>query len=119
MDIRTVAACLCVDLDGLGKVRQARLAYGGVAAMPARARKTEQALIGEPWREQNVKNLLPILQSEFAPISDVRGSAEYRRALISSLFEKFYFETTAGQPHNGLLSPALSSKGREGHRPRA
>ena len=33
-----------------------------------------------------------MLQDEFTPISDVRGSAEYRRGLITSLFEKFYFD---------------------------
>src|ERR1039457_6211929 len=91
MDISTVAACFTVDLDADGVVRHARLAYGGVAAMPVRARKTEQALLGQQWCEEAVSEVLPLLQSEFTPISDVRGSAEYRRALITGLFEKFCF----------------------------
>lgn len=93
MDISTVAACLRVDLDRQGIVREARLAYGGVAAMPARARRTEQALLNRPWREETIEAALPILRQEFAPISDVRGSAEYRRGLITGLLEKFYAET--------------------------
>src|SRR5206468_1054130 len=41
MDISTVAGCFVVRLDDSGKIAHARLAYGGVAAMPMRARKTE------------------------------------------------------------------------------
>jgi xanthine dehydrogenase small subunit len=96
MDISTVAACLAMDLDSDGVVRQARLAYGGVAAMPMRARKTEQALLGQRWCEGTIKEVLPTLQAEFTPISDVRGSAEYRSALITGLFEKFYFDAGNG-----------------------
>ena len=111
MDISTVAACFCVELDRQGTIRHARLAYGGVAPMPARALKTEQALLGKPWREDTLRQLLAILQTEFTPISDVRGSAGYRRGLITSLFEKFYFETTRGPSYRQeqderLLAPA-------------
>ena len=90
MDISTVAACFTVDLDRQNVVRHARLAYGGVAAMPARAKKTESALLGKVWSEETIENVLPILRTEFKPISDVRGSAEYRRGLITSLLEKFF-----------------------------
>jgi len=92
MDISTVAGCFTVDLDARGIVRHARLAYAGVAAMPVRARQTEQALIRKQWCEDTIGEVLPVLQNEFTPISDLRGSAEYRRALITSLFEKFYFD---------------------------
>jgi xanthine dehydrogenase molybdopterin binding subunit/xanthine dehydrogenase small subunit len=103
MDIGTLAACFTVDLDTGGIVRHARLAYGGVAAMPARARQTEQALLGQPWCEETVRALLPALQAEFTPISDVRGRAEYRRALITGLFEKFYFEARNGATEHASL----------------
>jgi xanthine dehydrogenase molybdopterin binding subunit/xanthine dehydrogenase small subunit len=97
MDISTVAACFALDLDRAGIVRHARLAFGGVAAMPARALKTEEALLGQPWTAETVESLLPILESEFMPISDVRGAAEYRRGLITSLFERFFFDTTVAK----------------------
>jgi len=93
MDISTVAACFTVEVDSRGVIRHARLGYGGVAAMPARARKTEEALLGRAWRRETVNEVLPILQAEFTPISDVRGSADYRRALITSLLEKFFCES--------------------------
>jgi xanthine dehydrogenase molybdopterin binding subunit/xanthine dehydrogenase small subunit len=89
MDISIAAACFCVELDSEGLVRRARLGYGGVAATPARAKRTEAALEGQPWNAETVARVLPILASEFSPIDDARGSAAYRRELITSLFEKF------------------------------
>ncbi|HEX5219444.1 MAG TPA: xanthine dehydrogenase molybdopterin binding subunit [Verrucomicrobiae bacterium] len=110
MDISTVAACFTVDLDAQGIVRHVRLAYGGVAAMPLRARKTETALLGKVWNQEAVQSALPILRAEFAPISDVRGTAEYRSGLIASLLEKFYAECSwrpASLPavEDGILPP--------------
>src|SRR5437773_977401 len=54
MDISTAAGCFTVDLDRQSIVRHVRLAYGGVAAMPARARKTEPALLGKPWSHETI-----------------------------------------------------------------
>jgi xanthine dehydrogenase large subunit len=93
MDISTVAGCFRVELDRRGNVQRARLAYGGVATMPVRALKTERALVGQPWSIETIQNALPILLREFSPISDVRGSAEYRQALIGSLLHKFYHDS--------------------------
>jgi xanthine dehydrogenase small subunit len=90
LDISIVAAAFRVDLDGAGKVREARFAYGGVAPMPVRAKKTEQALVGQPWTRETIERVRPILETEFTPINDLRGSAGYRRGLIVSLFEKFF-----------------------------
>ena len=92
MDISTVAACFAVDLDQTGTVQGARLAYGGVAETPARARKTEEALIGRIWNEAAIEAVLLVLETEFTTISDVRGSADFRRVLVSNLLRKFHFE---------------------------
>jgi len=110
MDISTVAACFTVDLDKQNVVRHARLAYGGVAAMPARAKKTEAALLGKVWSEETIENVLPILRTEFTPISDVRGSAEYRSGLVTSLLEKYYFDSVAADVSR-LNSPLKSQSG--------
>ncbi len=90
MDISTVAGAFVVDVDAQGVIRHARLGYGGVAAMPSRATKTEAALLGKVWGKGTVQSVLPILRTEFTPISDVRGTAEYRIGLITSLLEKFF-----------------------------
>jgi xanthine dehydrogenase molybdopterin binding subunit/xanthine dehydrogenase small subunit len=100
MDISTVAACFTLDLDAGNIVRRARLAYGGVAAMSVRARKTEQALLGRTWSEETVQEALSILRSEFTPISDVRGEAEFRQGLVVGLFEKFYEDSTSERPND-------------------
>ena len=86
LDISIVAAAFCVDLDAAGVVRKARLAYGGVAAMPMRALKAEAALLGKKLTEPNTAH---ILHDTFQPIDDARGGADYRRALVVSLWEKF------------------------------
>ena len=102
MDISTVAACFTVDLDKQNVVRHARLAYGGVAAMPSRAKKTESALLGKVWSAETIASVLPVLRTEFTPISDVRGSAEYRSGLITGLlrevFPRVSFINTGLQP---------------------
>ena len=90
MDISTVGACFAVAVDGTGIISKARLAYGGVAAKPLRARTTEQALIGKTWSVATADEVLPVLEKEFTPISDVRGSATYRQELIKTLLRKFF-----------------------------
>ena len=92
MDISAVAGAFAVQLADDGTITRVRLAYGGVAAMPARARATEQALIGKPWSAESCQQVLSTLENEFTPISDVRGSASYRRGLIKTLLRKFFTE---------------------------
>ena len=108
LDISTVAACCTVDLDPGGVVRHARLGYGGVAALPARATRTEEALLGKRWCEETVRAVRPVLAGEFNPISDLRGSADYRRGLITGLFEKFFFDSQNGGTELTLLPESQS-----------
>ena len=109
MDISTVAACFAVELNEAGVVQKARLAYGGVAPMPVRARETERVLLGKPWNAGTLAEVLPVLRGEFNPISDVRGSESYRRQLITSLFEKFFGEQDDhSNPQDSSLHDTLS-----------
>ncbi|MFL6529352.1 MAG: xanthine dehydrogenase molybdopterin binding subunit [Chthoniobacterales bacterium] len=89
MDISTVAGCFSLRIEN-DNITHARLAYGGVAAMPIRARNTEQALLGRAFGAETCEAVLPILEHEFTPISDVRGSAAYRQQLIKTLLRKFF-----------------------------
>jgi xanthine dehydrogenase molybdopterin binding subunit/xanthine dehydrogenase small subunit len=106
MDISTVAGCFALELDAAGIVQKARLAYGGVAAMPARAVKTEEILTGKPWNREMLAQAVEVLSTEFTPISDVRGAAEYRRGLITSLLQKFFEESFVGDDVRRLRSPS-------------
>ena len=97
MDITTVSGAFVIEVDDRGLIGHARLAFGGVAVTPVRARRTEQLLLHKPWEERTVTRLLEYLAPEFAPISDVRGSAEFRRGLVTNLFEKFYHDSVSNQ----------------------
>ncbi|QJE96065.1 xanthine dehydrogenase molybdopterin binding subunit [Luteolibacter luteus] len=87
MDISIVAAGFRVVQDETGIVKEARLAFGGVAERPMRAMAVEEALIGRPLLIDEA--VLDFLERSFTPLSDVRGSADYRCAVIRGLFEKF------------------------------
>ncbi|MBW4482202.1 MAG: xanthine dehydrogenase small subunit [Tildeniella torsiva UHER 1998/13D] len=91
-DISIVAAAFVVDVDGSNQILHARLGYGGVAATPARAIAVEEFLVGKPWTMETIQAVKPILQEAFTPLTDLRGSAEYRKRLVVNLFEKFFVE---------------------------
>jgi len=88
MDISTVACAARLTINGHGVIKEARLAYGGIAATPARAKNTENALLGRTIDEAKNPDLLGILENEFSPMSDQRGSSTYRQLLIRDLFLK-------------------------------
>ncbi|HJL15776.1 MAG TPA: xanthine dehydrogenase small subunit [Sandaracinaceae bacterium LLY-WYZ-13_1] len=94
-DISTVAAGFALELDDAGVIRQARLAYGGVAATPARATDAERALVGQPWSRATVEAAKAKLADAFTPMTDQRGSAAYRAAMVPRLLDKLWDETGA------------------------
>jgi xanthine dehydrogenase small subunit len=100
-DISIVAASYRVDLDTQDCVVQARLAYGGVAATPARAIAVEAWLVGKPWTYATVLEAKAQLQSAFSPLTDLRGSADYRNRLIANLWEKFFVEFDTSESGKG------------------
>ncbi|MEO5958979.1 MAG: xanthine dehydrogenase small subunit, partial [Opitutaceae bacterium] len=88
LDISIVAGAFAVDCDAGGIVRRARIAFGGVAAVPVLARRIEAALERKTLAD-TVDTVAEMLRSEFTPIDDVRGSAEYRRGVAAGLWRKF------------------------------
>ena len=95
-DISAVACGFHVALEG-GTVATARLAYGGMAATPKRARAAEAALVGRPWTLETVTAASTAMAEDFAPLSDWRASAEYRAMVAQNLLRRFFLET-AGEP---------------------
>lgn len=96
-DISIVAAAFVVDVDDGNQIIQARLAYGGVAATPIRAIAVEDMLVGRSWDLATVQTVKPALREAFTPLTDLRGSAEYRQRLVANLFEKFFVEMSGIQ----------------------
>jgi xanthine dehydrogenase iron-sulfur cluster and FAD-binding subunit A len=94
-DISTVAAGIALDRDGLGRVQRARVAFGGVAATPLIVREAEHAVVGQIWNEAAVERMQQVLDRTLNPISDARGSREYRLEVAKSLIAKFYWETAS------------------------
>jgi xanthine dehydrogenase small subunit len=94
-DISIVSSCFQLGIDATGQVDFARLAYGGVAAVPIRAIAAENALIGVRSSDDLLDIVKPILLSTLQPLSDFRGSAAYRQQLIVNLFDKFLREQQA------------------------
>jgi xanthine dehydrogenase small subunit len=92
-DISTVAAAMALDRDRAGRVRRARFAFGGVAATPVLVLDAEQAVLGQVWNESAVERVQQVLGRVLVPMSDHRGSKEYRREVAQSLVEKFWWES--------------------------
>ena len=100
-DISAVCAAFALTLDG-GTVKQARIAYGGMAATPKRAAQAEAVLQGRAWDEAALADAMAALAQDYAPLSDMRASSAYRMRAAQNLLRRFWYETRADQP----LAPA-------------
>jgi xanthine dehydrogenase small subunit len=79
------------SLSKTGRIASSvRIAYGGVSAVPLRLRKTEKMLEGKLLTAELLREAARSMQSEVAPIDDVRGSGTYRRVLAENLFARFF-----------------------------
>ena len=84
LDIATVNSAARFEV-GNGFIQAAHLALGGVAAIPLYLKKTSAFLGNQPLTPELVLDAVNMAQSEFTPISDVRGSADYKRLLARQL----------------------------------
>jgi len=92
-DISAVCGAYWLRLEK-GAVRDVRIAYGGLAAIPQRAVETEKSLHGEQWNESSVHAAMAKLASDFQPISDMRSTADYRMKVCQNLLYRFWLETS-------------------------
>ncbi len=73
-------------------IKNAHVSAGGVAPVPLYLKMTSEFLIDKKIEPQLIDDALRVLESEISPISDVRGSAEYKRLLIEQLFKAHFIE---------------------------
>jgi len=92
-DISTVAAGFALALDSAGRVTRFGVGLGGVAATPLLAPSLERIALGRVWDEATLALLLSEAAQLGTPQSDLRGSTEYRRAMLGKLIEKFFYES--------------------------
>ena len=93
-DISAVCAAFALHLDDAGRVAAIRIAYGGMAAIPKRAKQCETALLGQPWAEACVRQAMQALAQDFQPLTDMRASADYRRTVAANLLLRFWLQSS-------------------------
>jgi xanthine dehydrogenase small subunit len=93
-DISAVLAAFHVQVDPQGTIAAARLAFGGMAAVPRRAAQAEAALVGQPFAAAAFEAAASALARDFTPIDDMRASAAYRSRGAAGLLRRFFDECT-------------------------
>ncbi len=92
-DISAVCAALALRRDEAGRVREARFAFGGMAAIPKRAAAAEAAVLGQPWDGRSLEAARAALARDFTPLDDLRASAGYRLQAAQNLLTRFWFQS--------------------------
>jgi xanthine dehydrogenase small subunit len=90
-DISAISVAFAVQVLA-GCVMNARIAFGGMAAVAARALATERALIGAAWNESSIDMAVTKLAEDFKPLTDMRAGSAYRLQAAGNLLRRFYFE---------------------------
>lgn len=101
-DISSVCGAYCLRLDG-DQINDIKICYGGMAATPKRAHGTEDFLRHKPWHKDTVQSAMLELAKDYAPMSDFRGSADYRSLASQNLLLRFYLESTGEIGSGGVL----------------
>ena len=96
LDISAFTAAIRLSVRGT-RIDEARVAYGGVGPVVMRLPKTEAHLAGSEISESLFAEAGRIARGEVTPITDVRGSRDYRLLLAGNILQKFYFEALAAR----------------------
>ena len=95
-DISAVCMAIYIQLDNSNNsiIKSIRIACGGMAAIPRRATKCENALCRKPLDENTIAQAQQALALDFQPIDDVRASAGYRMQVAQNLLARLHLELT-------------------------
>ncbi len=85
LDIASVNSAALIQLQN-DKIAECHISIGGVGPTPKYLNKTRDFLLGKILDGNTLTKALDVLQSEISPISDPRGSADYKRLLARQLF---------------------------------
>jgi xanthine dehydrogenase small subunit len=91
LDIASVNSAILISVEGK-KISEAHIAVGGVYEIPRYLHKTSAFLNEKTLTSELILVAQDILQSEISPISDVRGSSDYKRLLARQLFFAHFME---------------------------
>ncbi|PYG28515.1 xanthine dehydrogenase small subunit [Pelagimonas varians] len=90
-DISAVCGAFDITVSD-GTITNARIAFGGMAGTPKRAAHVEQALTGQPWTEDIIARSWDAWEQDFAPMSDMRASADYRLTSARNLLSRYFLD---------------------------
>ena len=93
-DISALCGAFQLTLGEDGTVAHIRIAFGGMAATPKRARAVEAALLGKPWSEATIADARDAFDEDYKPLTDWRATADYRQLTAKNLLTRFFLETT-------------------------
>jgi xanthine dehydrogenase small subunit len=85
LDIASVNTAASISKDG-----EVSISAGGVGPIPMLLKATSAYLSGKIVDEDIIQEAIDIAQTEIAPISDTRGSAEYKRLLLGQLIKAHF-----------------------------
>ncbi len=103
-DITAVLGCFNIVVDDDNHVKSARIAFGGMAATPKKAKKVEAALLGQIWNDASIKHAMTAFDQDFAPIDDMRASAVYRLQASRNLLLRYFAEGQLGPKYTRVLA---------------
>lgn len=89
LDIASVNTALSITIEN-NIITAAGIAAGGVGPVPAYLSASSDFLIGKKISAQSINQLTEIAQTEITPISDARGTAEYKRLLLTQLIKAHF-----------------------------
>jgi len=87
MDIAVAGAGVGVELDN-GLIRSARIALASVAPIPLYVPEAGAALAGSPASDDAIQRAADIAKEAAKPITDMRGTVDYRRHLCGVLVRR-------------------------------
>jgi xanthine dehydrogenase small subunit len=85
LDIASVNSACLMEVEN-GTIKKMYLSAGGVGPIPKYLKETSEFLSGKKIVEDSFEEAIKIMQQEISPISDARGSANYKRLLLRQLF---------------------------------
>jgi len=90
-DISTVCASFNLEIIN-NKIKNVKIAYGGMAPIPKRAINCEKTLVNSSLSEESFNKAMKKLERDFAPIDDMRASKSYRMEIAKNLLIKCFLE---------------------------
>jgi xanthine dehydrogenase small subunit len=86
LDIASVNSAISVTMNG-NEIVKAGLSAGGVGPVPVYLQKTSEYLTGKKINDETISIAIEVMKTEISPISDARGSKEYKTLLLGQVIK--------------------------------